>query len=101
MKTTPDLPTDPLGNLGHPIRNTQPAKPDPVHDFSAKPHELIGSTEKAMDSIVETLRKSGADAPSESWCCRSSAPGVWLRYWFDGKEMRVQRVNPYAKESDQ
>lgn len=52
MKTTNDNPVDPLGSLGSPIRPAAPPAPDPVREF-----EHISDTNKALETIAETLRK--------------------------------------------
>lgn len=58
MKSVHDNPIDPLGQIGKPIRPEPPKKPDPVREF-----EHIGDTSKALDTMAETLRKTGTPAP--------------------------------------
>lgn len=58
MKSTNDNPVDPLGSLGQVIRPTKPAEPDPIKAF-----EHIADTDKALESIAETLRRKAAPVP--------------------------------------
>lgn len=70
MKSTNDNPLDPLGNLGAPIRPTKPAAPDVVKPFEHGDHSLIGDSNKALESIAETLRKQlpiVSDGQAEDW----------------------------------
>ncbi|HEY8879189.1 MAG TPA: hypothetical protein VIN03_16595 [Roseateles sp.] len=64
MKTTQDLPLDPLGGLGAPIRPTKPAAPDPIKQF-----EHINDQNKAVQTIADTLRKKAEVMPGavEEW----------------------------------
>ena len=66
MKTTNDLPVDPLGNLGAPIRPTAAPAPDPVKTFEQqRDRPLIGSTSTAIETITETLRKNSGVVVSD------------------------------------
>lgn len=56
MKSTNDNPIDPLGTLGQVIR--QPTAPDPIKSFeSQSDRPLISDAGKALESIVDTLKK--------------------------------------------
>ena len=75
MKSTNDLPLDPLGTIGAPIRDQKPATPDPISDFTTKKHDLINNQSTAIETIAETLRKSngvviedGQEADWEGLC---------------------------------
>jgi hypothetical protein len=57
MRSTPDLPVDPIGNLGQAIKPTPAAKPDTARPFETGDHSLISDHSKAVQSIADTLRK--------------------------------------------
>lgn len=58
MKTTNDLPLDPLGTLGPAIKPATPATPDPVRVFEQQTDRpLIADQSKAVQTIADTLRK--------------------------------------------
>lgn len=62
MRSTTDNPVDPLGTLGAPIRPAAPAPaPDPFKAF-----EHINDHSKAVESIVDTLRRKQVEDDSEA-----------------------------------
>lgn len=63
MRTNPDTSADTLPTLGPAIKPAKPAEPDPVGEFHGKPHELIGNTDAAVQTIVDTLRKKASELP--------------------------------------
>jgi hypothetical protein len=60
MRSTPDLPVDPIGNLGQAIKPTPAIKPDTVKPFERGDHSLISDHSRARESIADTLRKKHA-----------------------------------------
>lgn len=92
MKTTQDLPLDPLGGLGAPIRPSKPAPVDTVKPFETGDHgKHIGNADKAIESIVETLRKKSEVTPGsvEEWAELDLEEPIVVELVFDEYSMRL------------
>lgn len=89
MRSTNDLPINPLGSLGAPIRPAAPPAPDVVKPFEQQNHDLLNDQSKALETIAETLRKKSiapivhiddetCDLREPFWPLREAAPGVYV-----------------------
>lgn len=87
MRTNPDTPIDPLGSLGSPIKPTAAPAPNPVREF-----EHINDQNKAVESVIETLRKKQAEqGNAEGWeglCASPTFTGTYT-YSLSDEERRA------------
>ncbi len=82
MRTNPDTPIDPLGQLGKAIKPAAAPVPDANRAFEqATDRPLIGNADPAIKSIVDTLKRKQNERDEDYGCDLKQSPiftGVYV-----------------------